>query len=103
MKKLLFALSIAGMLMLCGCNPCKVGDCTCIMWKFDNDTDEIITVKQIKNGNPSSITIPAFAFVEVYVDYMEGGDIDYDVSFNYTPKSVSCERVIGSYTYRFHK
>ncbi len=98
MKKLLFALSIVGMFMLIGCNPCRVGDCTCIMWTFDNDTSETITVKNIKHGDPSSITIAPYAFVEVYVE----SDADY-VSFDYTPDTVLVKKIAGSYTYRFYK
>ncbi len=98
MKKLLFALSIVGMFMLIGCNPCRVGDCTCIMWTFDNDTSKTITVKNIKYGEPSSIIIAPYAFVEVYVE----SDADY-VSFDYTPDTVLVKKIASSYTYRFYK
>lgn len=98
MKKLVFALSIIGMVVLFGCNPCKVGDCTCIMWKFENSTGEIVTVKNIKNGSPSSITIAPYAFVEVYVESDSA-----IVSFDYTPNSVSVKKVANHYTYKFFK
>lgn len=98
MKKLLFTLSIIGMFILLGCNPCRIGNCTCIMWKFENGTGEIVTVKDIKNGSPSSITIAPYAFVEVYVE----SDSDF-VSFDYTPRTVSVKKVANSYTYKFYK
>lgn len=98
MKKLLFTLSIIGTFVLLGCNPCRVGNCTCIMWKFENSTGEVITVKNIKNGSPSNIVIAPYAFVEVYVE----SDSD-SVSFDYTPRTVSVKKVANSYTYKFYK
>lgn len=83
--------------MLFGCNPCKVGNCTCITWEFENKTNKVITVKNIKHGSPSSITIPAYAFVEVYVE----SDADY-LSFDYTPDTVFVRKVRNSYTYEFY-
>ncbi len=98
MKKLLFASAMLGVLVLSACNVCKVGECTCIMWTFENDTGETVTVSEIKNGTLSSITIPPFASVSVYVE-----SAAESLSFNHEPDFVKPLRVKGDYTYKFVK
>ncbi|MEE1290225.1 MAG: hypothetical protein UHW86_04220 [Spirochaetota bacterium] len=98
MKKLLFALSMLGVLALCACNVCKVGDCTCIMWTFENRTNETVFISDLKDGIPSDFTIPPYASVDVYVE-----SAAESLSFNHKPSFVRPSRVKGDYTYKFVK
>ena len=98
MKKLLFTLSILAMFTLVGCNPCKVGDCTCIMWTFENDTNETVVVSDLKDGTFSTVTIPPYAFVDVYVE--SAAEV---LKFDYKPKESVNVKKEKNYTYVFYK
>ena len=98
MKKLLFALSMLVVLALCACNVCKVGDCTCIMWTFENRTNETVIISDLKDGTFSSLTIPPKGVVDVYVENAADS-----LSFNYEPKTVRVSKVEGDYIYKITK
>lgn len=98
MKKLLFTLSILAMFTLVGCNPCKVGDCTCIMWTFKNNTNKPVVVSDLKDGTFSTVTIPRDAFVDVYVE--SAAEV---LEFDYKPKESVNVKKEKNYTYVFYK
>lgn len=98
MKKLLFALSIVAMFVLVGCNPCEVGDCTCILWTFENKTNETVVISDLKDGTLSTVTIPPKGIVDVYVE-----SAAESLSFNYEPKTVRVSKVKDDYIYKITK
>ena len=98
MKKLLFALFMLVVLALCACNVCKVGDCACTLWTFENKTNETVIISDLKDGILSDFTIPPHASVDVYVE-----SAAESLSFKHKPESVRSSRVKDDYTYKFVK